>query len=60
MVISGLNYSTEDLSKFNFFDDLFDEDDKIKIINKWVKKFKSRSPLSFSNDQKKYECSRFP
>ena len=46
MVISGLNYSTEDLSKFNFFDDLFDEDDKIKIINKWVKKFKSRSPLA--------------
>ena len=25
---------------------LFDEDDKIKIINKWVKKFKSRSPLA--------------
>ena len=46
MVISGLNYSTEDLSKFNFFDDLFDEDDKIKIINKWVKTFKSRSPLA--------------
>ena len=46
MVISGQNYSTDDLSKFNFFDDLFDEDDKIKIINKWVKKFKSRSPLA--------------
>ena len=46
MVISGQNYSTDELSKYNFFDDLFDKDDKIQIINKWVKKFKSRSPLA--------------
>ena len=46
MVISGSNYSTEELNKFNFFDDLYDGDEKIKTINKWVKKFKSRSPLA--------------
>ena len=46
MVISGLNYSTNELNKYDFFDDLFDEGDKFKIINKWVKKFKSRSPLA--------------
>ena len=46
MVISGSNYSTEELNRFNFFDDLYDGDEKIKTINKWVKKFKSRSPLA--------------
>lgn len=46
MVISGLNYSTEELNGFNFFDDLFDEDEKFKTINKWIKKFKSKSPLA--------------
>ena len=40
------SYSTEELKRFNFFDDLYDGDEKIKTINKWVKKFKSRSPLA--------------
>ena len=46
MVISGSNYSTKELEKYNFFDELFDEDDKIEVINKWIKKFKSKSPLA--------------
>ena len=46
MVISGSNYSTKELEKYNFFDELFDGDNKIKVINKWIKKFKSRSPLA--------------
>ncbi len=46
MVISGSNYSTKELEKYNFFDELFDGDNKIKVINKWIKKFKSKSPLA--------------
>ena len=46
MVISGSNYSTKELEKYNFFDELFDGDNKIEVINKWIKKFKSRSPLA--------------
>ena len=46
MVISGSNYSTKELEKYNFFDELFDGDKKIEVINKWIKKFKSRSPLA--------------
>jgi enoyl-CoA hydratase len=46
MVISGSNYSTKDLGNYNFFDELFDGNDKFKVINKWVKKFKSNSPLA--------------
>jgi len=46
MVISGSNYSSKELDKYNFFDELFDGDDKFKVINKWVKKFKSRPPLA--------------
>jgi enoyl-CoA hydratase/carnithine racemase len=46
MVISGSNYSSKELDKFNFFDELFDGEDKFKVINKWVKKFKSKSPLA--------------
>jgi enoyl-CoA hydratase len=46
MVISGSNYSTKELGKYNFFNELFDGDDKFKVINKWVKKFKSKSPLA--------------
>ena len=46
MVISGSNYSTKELEKYNFFDELFDRDNKIEVINKWIKKFKSRSPLA--------------
>ena len=46
MVISGSNYSTKELEKYNFFDELFDGVDKFKVINKWIKKFKSRSPLA--------------
>jgi enoyl-CoA hydratase/carnithine racemase len=37
MVISGSNYSSKELDKFNFFDELFDGEDKFKVINKWVK-----------------------
>ena len=46
MVISGSNYSTKELEKYNFFDELFDGDKKIEVINKWIKKFKSKSPLA--------------
>ena len=46
MVISGSNYSTKELEKYNFFDELFDRDNKNEVINKWIKKFKSRSPLA--------------
>ena len=46
MVISGLNYSTDELSKYNFFDEIFDTNEKFETINKWTKKFKSRSPLA--------------
>ena len=46
MVISGLNYSTDELSKYNFFDEIFDTNEKLETINKWTKKFKSRSPLA--------------
>ena len=46
MVISGSNYSTKELEKYNFFDELFDGDNKIEVINKWIKKFKSKSPLA--------------
>ena len=46
MVISGLNYSTNELSKYNFFDEIFDTNEKLETINKWTKKFKSRSPLA--------------
>ncbi len=46
MVISGSNYSTKELKKYNFFDELYDGDNKIEVINKWIKKFKSRSPLA--------------
>lgn len=46
MVISGSNYSSKELDEYNFFDELFDGDDKFKVINKWVKKFKSRPPLA--------------
>ena len=46
MVISGSNYSTKELEKYNFFDELYDGDDKFKVINKWIKRFKSRSPLA--------------
>ena len=46
MVISGSNYSTKELEKYNFFDELYDGDDKYKVINKWIKRFKSRSPLA--------------
>ena len=46
MVISGSNYSTKELRKYNFFDELFDGDKKIEVINKWIKKFKSKSPLA--------------
>ena len=46
MVISGSNYSTKELEKYNFFDELFDGDNKIKVINKWIKKFKSKSPIA--------------
>ena len=46
MVISGSNYSTKELEKYNFFDELFDGDKKIEVINRWIKKFKSKSPLA--------------
>ena len=46
MVISGINYSTVELSNFNFFDDLFDANEKFETINKWINKFNSRSPLA--------------
>jgi len=46
MVISGLNYSTDELSKYNFFDEIFDTNEKLETVNKWTKKFKSRSPLA--------------
>ena len=46
MVISGSNYSTKELEKYNFFDELFDGDKKIEVISKWIKKFKSKSPLA--------------
>ena len=46
MVISGLNYSTDELSKYNFFDEIFDTNEKLETVNKWIKKFKSRSPLA--------------
>ena len=46
MVISGSNYSTKELEKYNFFDELFDGDNKIEVINKWIKKFKSKSTLA--------------
>ena len=46
MVISGINYSTDELSNFNFFDDLFDTNEKFETINKWINKFNSRSPLA--------------
>ena len=46
MVISGSNYTTKELEKYNFFDELFDGDKKIEVINKWIKKFKSKSPLA--------------
>ena len=46
MVISGLNCSTDELSKYNFFDEIFDTNEKLETINKWTKKFKSRSPLA--------------
>ena len=46
MVISGSNYSTKELEKYNFFDELFDGDNKIEVINEWIKKFKSKSPLA--------------
>ena len=46
MVISGSNYSTKELEKYNFFDELYDSDNKFEVINKWIKKFKSRSPLA--------------
>ena len=46
MVISGSNYSTKELEKYNFFDELFDGNKKIEVINKWIKKFKSKSPLA--------------
>ena len=46
MVISGSNYSTKELEKYNFFDELFDGHNKIEVINKWIKKFKSRPPLA--------------
>ena len=46
MVISGLNYSTDELSKYNFFDEIFDTNEKLETIDKWTKKFKSRSPLA--------------
>ena len=46
MVISGLNYSTDEFSKYNFFDEIFDTNEKLETINKWTKKFKSRSPLA--------------
>ena len=46
MVISGLNYSTNELSKYNFFDEIFDTNEKLETIDKWTKKFKSRSPLA--------------
>ena len=46
MVISGLNYSTDELSKYNIFDEIFDKNERLETINKWTKKFKSRSPLA--------------
>lgn len=46
MVISGLNYSTDELRKYNFFDEIFDTNEKLETINKWTKKFQSRSPLA--------------
>ena len=36
MVISGLNYSTDELSNSNFFDDLFDTSEKFETIKKWI------------------------
>ena len=32
--------------KYNFFDEIFDTNEKLETVNKWTKKFKSRSPLA--------------